>query len=31
MVEWTADGDNPLLTGESNMDRIKSFLKGVFG
>lgn len=30
MVEWTADGSNPLLTGESNMDRIKSFLKGVF-
>ena len=31
MVEWTADGSNPLLTGESNMDRVKSFLKGVFG
>ena len=31
MVEWTANGSNPLLTGESNMDRIKSFLKGVFG
>jgi len=31
MVEWTADGSNPLLTGESNMDKIKSFLKGVFG
>ncbi len=31
MVEWTADGSNPLLSGESNMDRIKSFLKGVFG
>lgn len=30
MVEWTADGSNPLLTGESNMDRLKSFLKGVF-
>jgi thiosulfate/3-mercaptopyruvate sulfurtransferase len=30
MVEWTADGSNPLLTGESNMNRIKSFLKGVF-
>lgn len=30
MVEWTADGSNPLLTGESNMDRLRSFLKGVF-
>ena len=30
MVEWTADGSNPLLTGESNMARLKSFLKGVF-
>ena len=31
MVEWTADGTNPLLVGESNMDRVKSFLKGLFG
>ena len=30
MVEWTADGTNPLLVGESNMDRVKSFLKGLF-
>ena len=30
MVEWTADGSNPLLTGEPNMDRLRSFLKGVF-
>ena len=31
MVEWTADGDNPLLVGESNMDKVKSFLKGILG
>ena len=31
MVEWTADGTNPLLVGESNMDRVKNFLKGLFG
>ena len=31
MVEWTADGSNPLVAGESNMDKVKSFLKGVFG
>ena len=31
MVEWTADGANPLITGESNMDRVRSFLKGVIG
>ena len=30
MVEWTADGSNPLLTGVSNMDRLSSFLRGVF-
>ena len=31
MVEWTADGSNPLVAGESNMDKVKNFLKGVFG
>jgi thiosulfate/3-mercaptopyruvate sulfurtransferase len=31
MVEWTADGSNPLEAGQSNMDKVKSFLKGVFG
>lgn len=31
MVEWTADGDNPLLVGESNMDKVKNFLKGILG
>ena len=30
MVEWTADGSNPLLTGVSNMDRLRSLLCGVF-
>ena len=30
MVEWTADEANPLLVGESNMDRVKGFLKGLF-
>ena len=29
MVEWTADGDNPLLVGESNMDKVRNFLKGI--
>ena len=27
MVEWTADGSNPLVAGESNMDKVKNFLK----
>ena len=31
MVEWTADGDNPLLVGESNMDKVRNFLKGILG
>ena len=31
MVEWTADSANPLLVGESNMDRVKTFLKGLLG
>ncbi|MEC7558641.1 MAG: sulfurtransferase, partial [Pseudomonadota bacterium] len=31
MVEWTADGSNPLVAGESNMDKVKNFLKGVLG
>jgi len=31
MVEWTADGANPLLAGESNMDKVKNFLKGILG
>ena len=31
MVEWTADGDNPLLVGQSNMDKVRNFLKGIFG
>ena len=31
MVEWTADGSNPLAAGESNMDKVKNFLKGVLG
>ena len=31
MVEWTADGDNPLLAGESNMDKVRNFLKGILG
>ena len=31
MVEWTADGDNPLVTGESNMNKVKNFLKGLVG
>ena len=31
MVEWTVDGDNPLLVGESNMDKVRNFLKGILG
>ena len=31
MVEWTADGDNPLLVGESNMDKVRTFLKRILG
>ena len=31
MVEWTADSANPLLVGESNMDKVKTFLKGLLG
>lgn len=31
MVEWTADGDNPLLVGESNMDKVRNFLKNILG
>ena len=31
MVEWTADGDNPLMVGESNMYKVRDFLKGIFG
>ena len=31
MVEWTADGDNPLLAGESNMDKVRNFLKNILG
>ena len=31
MVEWTADGDNPLLVGESNMDKVRNFLKDILG
>ena len=31
MVEWTADGDNPLMVGESNMDKVRNFLKGILG
>ena len=29
MVEWTANADNPLATGHSNLDRIKRFLRGI--
>ena len=31
MVEWTADTDNPLLVGESNMDKVKNFLNDLLG
>ena len=31
MVEWTADSANPLLVGESNIDKVKTFLKGLLG
>ena len=31
MVEWTADGDNPLIVGESNMYKVWNFLKGILG
>ena len=31
MVEWTADTDNPLLIGESNMDKVKNFLNDLLG
>ena len=31
MVEWTADSANPFLVGESNMDKVKTFLKGLLG
>ncbi len=31
MVEWTADSENPLLVGESNLDKVKNFLKDLVG
>ena len=31
MVEWTADEANPLLTGQSNLDKLKGFLKKLSG
>ena len=31
MVEWTADADNPLEIGKSNLQKIKGFFKSVLG
>ena len=31
MVEWTANADNPLDTGKSNLDKIKGFFKSILG
>ena len=31
MVEWTANADNPLDTGRSNLDKIKGFFKSILG
>ena len=31
MVEWTANADNPLEIGQSNMDKIKGFFKSILG
>ena len=31
MVEWTANADNPLEIGKSNMDKIKGFFKSILG
>ena len=31
MVEWTANANNPLDTGKSNLDKIKGFFKSILG
>ncbi|HCD64215.1 MAG TPA: sulfurtransferase, partial [Alphaproteobacteria bacterium] len=31
MVEWTANADNPLATGKSNLQKIKGFFKSILG
>jgi len=31
MVEWTAESENQLLVGESNLDKVKNFLKDLVG
>ena len=31
MVEWTANADNPLDTGKSNLHKIKGFFKSILG
>ena len=31
MVEWTANADNPLETGKSNLQKIKGFFKSILG
>ena len=31
MVEWTANADNPLSTGKSNLQKIKGFFKAILG
>ena len=31
MVEWTANADNPLETGKSNLEKIKGFFKSILG
>ena len=31
MVEWTANADNPLDAGKSNLDKIKGFFKSILG
>jgi len=30
-VEWTANADNPLETGKSNLEKIKGFFKSILG
>ena len=31
MVEWSANADNPLATGKSNLQKIKGFFKSILG
>jgi hypothetical protein len=31
MVEWTANPDNPVEVGESNLEKLKGFIRNVVG